>query len=136
MSTRSSRSPSASVLGVSSLVQLEGEAASDGQLSQMVYDYYASGADCQATLEDNRASFARYKLLPRMLRDVSTVDMTTSLFGTGPSSKARPHPQPPPAPCLDQQVRQHHFQTSSLLGPAHVNAKPRVQAARWTGQSS
>ena len=84
MSTRSARAPSDSVLGVSSLVQLEREASSDGRLSQMVYDYYASGSDCQETLADNRASFARYKLLPRMLRDVSSVDMSTSVVGALP----------------------------------------------------
>ena len=64
-----------------SLVQLEAEASQDAILSQMVFDYYASGADCEEALRDNRASFARFKLLPRMLRDVSYVNMAVNLFG-------------------------------------------------------
>jgi (S)-2-hydroxy-acid oxidase len=70
------------MLHVRSLVQLEQEASSDGLLSQMVYDYYSSGADCETTLRDNRQSYSRFKIIPRMMRDVSHVDMVISLLGT------------------------------------------------------
>jgi 4-hydroxymandelate oxidase len=51
------------------------------QLSQMVWDYYASGAWDEITLRDNRAAFERYKLYPRMLVDVSQRDLSTTLLG-------------------------------------------------------
>lgn len=68
-------------LKVTSLVQLEDEAPEDGILERMVLDYYRSGADCETTLRDNRASYARFKIIPRMLRDVSNISMAVSLCG-------------------------------------------------------
>ncbi|KAM4634692.1 2-Hydroxyacid oxidase 1 [Polymixia lowei] len=50
-------------------------------LPKAVYDYYRSGADQQQTLSDNTAAFNRWHLLPRVLRDVSRVDLTSSLLG-------------------------------------------------------
>uniref|UniRef100_A0A3B3UJ97 (S)-2-hydroxy-acid oxidase n=1 Tax=Poecilia latipinna TaxID=48699 RepID=A0A3B3UJ97_9TELE len=49
-------------------------------LPKAVYDYYRSGADDQNTLADNVAAFNWY-LVPRVLRDVSVVDMSTSVLG-------------------------------------------------------
>ncbi|MFN6180453.1 MAG: alpha-hydroxy acid oxidase [Dolichospermum sp.] len=50
-------------------------------LSQMAFDYYSSGAWDEITLQDNRAAFARVKLYPRMLVDVSEVNLTTKILG-------------------------------------------------------
>ncbi|XP_020505277.1 hydroxyacid oxidase 1 [Labrus bergylta] len=50
-------------------------------LPKAVYDYYHSGADEQHTLADNEAAFNRWNLVPRVLRDVSTVDLSVSLLG-------------------------------------------------------
>uniref|UniRef100_A0A8C5N2P5 (S)-2-hydroxy-acid oxidase n=1 Tax=Gouania willdenowi TaxID=441366 RepID=A0A8C5N2P5_GOUWI len=50
-------------------------------LPKAVYDYYRSGADQQDTLADNVAAFSRWCLRPRVLRDVSTVDMRVSVLG-------------------------------------------------------
>ncbi|TFK08693.1 sodium-coupled neutral amino acid transporter 2 [Platysternon megacephalum] len=50
-------------------------------LPKAVYDYYRSGADNQQTLADNVAAFSRLRLYPRMLRDVSVMDLSTSVFG-------------------------------------------------------
>ncbi|KAL6103489.1 hao1 [Pungitius sinensis] len=50
-------------------------------LPKAVYDYYRSGADEQNTLTDNVAAFNRWRLIPRVLRDVSTVDLSVSLLG-------------------------------------------------------
>ncbi|KAK9814510.1 hypothetical protein WJX72_007115 [[Myrmecia] bisecta] len=47
----------------------------------MVYGYYASGADTESTVRDNRAAFARYRLLPRMMVDVSHLDPSCKLLG-------------------------------------------------------
>jgi 4-hydroxymandelate oxidase len=50
-------------------------------LPQMVYDYYASGANAEVTLRENRAAYERIALLPRMLTDVSVRDMSTTVLG-------------------------------------------------------
>ncbi|XP_072490529.1 2-Hydroxyacid oxidase 1 isoform X3 [Notamacropus eugenii] len=50
-------------------------------LPKPIYDYYRSGANDQETLADNVAAFSRLKLYPRMLRNVATVDLTTSVLG-------------------------------------------------------
>ncbi|KFP28755.1 Hydroxyacid oxidase 1, partial [Colius striatus] len=50
-------------------------------LPKSVYDYYRSGADEQETLADNIAAFSRWKLYPRVLRDVSVMDLSTSVLG-------------------------------------------------------
>ncbi|XP_005525502.1 PREDICTED: hydroxyacid oxidase 1 isoform X1 [Pseudopodoces humilis] len=50
-------------------------------LPKSVYDYYRSGADDQETLADNVAAFSRWKLYPRVLRDVSVMDLSTSVLG-------------------------------------------------------
>jgi lactate 2-monooxygenase len=43
--------------------------------------YAAGGAGDGATMRANREAFERYKIVPRMLRDVSTRDLTVELFG-------------------------------------------------------
>ena len=50
-------------------------------LPQMSYDYYASGANDEITLRENRAAYERITLLPRMLVDVSVRDMSTTVLG-------------------------------------------------------
>ncbi|XP_071375080.1 2-Hydroxyacid oxidase 1 [Centroberyx affinis] len=50
-------------------------------LPKAVYDYYRSGADQQHTLADNTAAFSRWYFLPRVLRDVSKVDLSVPLLG-------------------------------------------------------
>ncbi|MFC3688701.1 alpha-hydroxy acid oxidase [Aquipuribacter hungaricus] len=51
-----------------------------------VYEYYASGAGAELTLQEQEQAWARFRLRPRVLRDVSTVDLTTTLLGTPFSS--------------------------------------------------
>uniref|UniRef100_A0A3Q3AIH9 (S)-2-hydroxy-acid oxidase n=2 Tax=Kryptolebias marmoratus TaxID=37003 RepID=A0A3Q3AIH9_KRYMA len=50
-------------------------------LPKAVYDYYRSGADGQNTLADNVAAFNRWYLLPRVMRDVSIVDLSVTVLG-------------------------------------------------------
>jgi len=47
----------------------------------MAYDYYASGAETETTVRDNRSGFGRFRIVPRILRDVSSVDTSTELLG-------------------------------------------------------
>jgi 4-hydroxymandelate oxidase len=66
------------------LAALEGSARE--RLSEATYSYIAGGADDELTLADNVAAWSRYRLRPHVLRDVSTVDLSTSLLGTPMSS--------------------------------------------------
>lgn len=51
------------------------------RLSQMAFDYYASGAWDEVTLRENRAVFERVKLYPRVFVDVSQPNLTTEVLG-------------------------------------------------------
>ena len=57
------------------------EAAARGVLSQPAYDYYRSGADGQTTLQRNRTAYADYEIWPRILVDVSVLDLRVELLG-------------------------------------------------------
>ncbi|RID63696.1 hypothetical protein BRARA_E02680 [Brassica rapa] len=59
----------------------EYEAIAKEKLPKMVYDYYASGAEDQWTLQENRNAFARILFRPRILIDVTKIDMTTTILG-------------------------------------------------------
>ena len=50
-------------------------------LSQIAFDYYSSGAWDEVTLRDNLAAFTRVKLRPKMLVDVSKINLTTQVLG-------------------------------------------------------
>jgi 4-hydroxymandelate oxidase len=50
-------------------------------LPQMVYDYYAGGADDEVTLRLNRAAYRTLSLRPRVLTDVGRVDTSVELLG-------------------------------------------------------
>jgi isopentenyl diphosphate isomerase/L-lactate dehydrogenase-like FMN-dependent dehydrogenase len=43
--------------------------------------YFTGGAGDEVTLRDNRAAFARQAIMPRVMRDVSTIDPSLELFG-------------------------------------------------------
>ncbi|XP_039684903.1 (S)-2-hydroxy-acid oxidase GLO1 [Medicago truncatula] len=59
----------------------EYEAIAKEKLSKMFYDYFASGAEDQWTLKENRNAFSRILFRPRILRDVSKIDLTTTVLG-------------------------------------------------------
>lgn len=58
------------------------EACAKGSLDAGTWAYFAGGADDEVTLRTNRSAFERVELRPRVLVDVSTVDMKTSALGT------------------------------------------------------
>jgi isopentenyl diphosphate isomerase/L-lactate dehydrogenase-like FMN-dependent dehydrogenase len=43
--------------------------------------YFTGGAGDEVTLRDNRAAFARQAILPRVMRDVSSIDMSVEVLG-------------------------------------------------------
>jgi isopentenyl diphosphate isomerase/L-lactate dehydrogenase-like FMN-dependent dehydrogenase len=57
------------------------EAAARTKLPKVAYDYYASGASDEITLRENHAAYERIKLKPRVLRDISKRDLTTTVLG-------------------------------------------------------
>ncbi|NBH36888.1 alpha-hydroxy-acid oxidizing protein, partial [Clostridiaceae bacterium] len=59
----------------------EYQALAKEKLPKMAYDYYASGAEDQWTLAENRNAFSRILFRPRILIDVSKIDMTTTVLG-------------------------------------------------------
>ncbi|HET9615226.1 MAG TPA: alpha-hydroxy acid oxidase [Candidatus Limnocylindrales bacterium] len=46
-----------------------------------VFDYVDGAAETEASLRRSRAAFARIEFVPRVLRDVSTVDLSTTILG-------------------------------------------------------
>lgn len=56
-------------------------AAARSRLSQMVYDYYAGGARDEVTLNDNETAYRHLQLRPRVLRDIRTRDLSTTVIG-------------------------------------------------------
>ncbi|OJK02001.1 hypothetical protein ASPACDRAFT_40817 [Aspergillus aculeatus ATCC 16872] len=52
------------------------------RLPPVVRDYFNEGAGDLVTLRDNEEAYGRYKLMPRVLRDVANLDTTTTLFGS------------------------------------------------------
>ena len=52
------------------------------RLPPAVYDYFAGGSFDEVTLAANVADWARLRLRPRVLRDVSTVSTATTVLGT------------------------------------------------------
>ncbi|RWW19339.1 hypothetical protein GW17_00016621 [Ensete ventricosum] len=60
---------------------MEYEAIAKQKLPKMVFDYYASGAEDQWSLKENREAFSRILFRPRILIDVSRIDMTTTVLG-------------------------------------------------------
>ena len=60
----------------------EYEALAAARVDPVHWDYYRSGADDEVTLRANREAFGRIRLRPRMLVDVSAVDMGTTVLGT------------------------------------------------------
>jgi lactate 2-monooxygenase len=57
------------------------EALAQQRLAKEPYGYVAGSAGTGATARANREAFERWRIVPRMLRDVGTRDMSVELFG-------------------------------------------------------
>src|SRR4051812_18240111 len=51
------------------------------RLPRAIFDFFDGGAEDEVTLRGNRAAFERVRLLPRVLVDVSAVDLKTGILG-------------------------------------------------------
>ncbi len=58
------------------------EAKAGEQLSPEAFGYVAGGAGEEITVRENRAAFDRWRIVPRMLVDVSERDLSTTVLGT------------------------------------------------------
>jgi len=57
------------------------EAVAKTTLSAQAWAYYSSGADDEITMRENRSAYQRLWFRPRILRDVTTVDYSTTMLG-------------------------------------------------------
>jgi lactate 2-monooxygenase len=57
------------------------EAAAQKRMRREAFDYVAAGAGNEQTAAANRAAFDRWRIVPRMLRDVERRDTSIELFG-------------------------------------------------------
>jgi 4-hydroxymandelate oxidase len=65
-----------------SVVNLDGfEAIARERMAPSAYDYVAGGAGGEESLAENLVAWRRYTLRPRVLVDVSTIDLSTTLLG-------------------------------------------------------
>jgi lactate 2-monooxygenase len=63
-----------------SLADLEQQARAT--LSRAAFEYIAGGAGLEHTVSQNRSAFDKYKILPRMLNDVSVRDTSVEILGS------------------------------------------------------
>lgn len=52
------------------------------ELDDEAFAYVAGGAGAEITVEENERAFDRWQIVPRMMRDVSSRDLSIDLFGT------------------------------------------------------
>jgi lactate 2-monooxygenase len=58
------------------------EAAARQAMTPEAWAYVAGGAGQGSTMRANREAFERWRIVPRVLRDVSSRDLSVELFGT------------------------------------------------------
>src|SRR3954469_12895565 len=51
------------------------------RLPRAIFDFFDGGAEDELTLSDNRAAYERVRLLPKVLVNVATVEMSAKIFG-------------------------------------------------------
>ena len=75
------RGPQVRARGAHYLALDDLERAARRRLPRMIFGFIAGGAETEASVRANRASFARYALLPRVLNDTSARSTAVTLFG-------------------------------------------------------
>ncbi len=70
--------------GIRSTIPIDGkvlEEKAKATMSEEAFAYIAGGAGVESTVASNRSAFEKYKIVPRMLRNVYQRDTSISLFG-------------------------------------------------------
>lgn len=57
------------------------EEVSRNMMDKQTRDYYNEGSDSNSTLRENNQAYNKYRIRPRVLRDVSKVDSSREIFG-------------------------------------------------------
>jgi (S)-2-hydroxy-acid oxidase len=57
------------------------EALAAVRMDKQTRDYYNEGADSGSTLLENMSAYQKYRIRPRVLRDISSIDTSVSIFG-------------------------------------------------------
>jgi len=73
-------------LDLNCLTIAELEAIAHDKMDKQTRDYYNEGADSGSTLRENLSAYAKYRIRPRVLRDVSALDPSIEIFGHKNSS--------------------------------------------------
>ena len=58
------------------------EVVAEERMPASAFAYVAGSAGSESTARANRAAFERWRIVPRMLRDVSTIDLSVTVLGT------------------------------------------------------
>jgi (S)-2-hydroxy-acid oxidase len=72
--------PTAHDLNCLTIAELQALAAV--RMDKQTRDYYNEGADSGSTLAENASAYHKYRIRPRVLRDISAIDTSTDAFGT------------------------------------------------------
>ncbi len=70
------RSPAADAYSIEDLRRMAAR-----RLPRAIFDFFDGGAEDEHTLRDNRAAYARWRLLPRVLLDVTEAELATEIAG-------------------------------------------------------
>lgn len=92
------------------------EKVSRSMMDQQTRDYYNEGADSNSTLQENNTAYQKYRIRPRVLRDVSRIDTSKEIFGFKSSVPFGVAPT----------AMQRLAHSSGELGTARACAKARV----------
>lgn len=83
--TRQTEIYTAGLAGEKPMISLDSqklEQAAQLMLPPEAFAYIAGGAGSESTMQANRSAFERWRIVPRMLRNVSQLDTNLELFGT------------------------------------------------------
>lgn len=69
------------IIGPAPVNVAEYERYAKSTLPKNAFGYYASGSNDMITLRENRDAFARLRLMPKILVDVSAINTETTILG-------------------------------------------------------
>ena len=75
------KAPQAEAHDLNCLTIKELERLAYDRMDKQTRDYYNEGADSGSTLAENTSAYSKYRIRPRVLRDISQIDTTVSIFG-------------------------------------------------------
>jgi len=93
----------------------EYEAYAKDNMPRIIHGYYASGANDMITLRENRAAFARLRLMPKILVDVTHVNTETTILGDRVASPILV------APSAMQRMAHDHGECATAKAAARMN---------------